>query len=118
MPPTPPPDIDIEAWHTSADAILRWQPRTLFLTHFGPSPNEPRAHLSELLDRLHRAAEFARQALERHPTEGDQAACFRDEMRRELRRHMTEDEAEAYELAIPFDHCFFGLARYWKKRSA
>jgi glyoxylase-like metal-dependent hydrolase (beta-lactamase superfamily II) len=118
MPPTPPPDIDIEAWHASTDTILCWQPQTLFLTHFGPSPNDPRAHLAELLERLHRAAAFARQALERHPTEAEQAAGFRDQMRIELRRHMTEPEAQAYELAIPFDHCFFGLARYWKKRSA
>jgi hypothetical protein len=31
---------------------------------------------------------------------------------------MTEAEARAYELAIPLDHCFLGLARYWRKRVA
>jgi len=31
MPPTPPPDIDIEAWHESAKKILAWDPGTLFL---------------------------------------------------------------------------------------
>ena len=36
MPPTPPPDIDLEAWRVSADRILAWDPDTLFLTHFGP----------------------------------------------------------------------------------
>jgi glyoxylase-like metal-dependent hydrolase (beta-lactamase superfamily II) len=29
MPPTPPPDIDLEAWRVSADRILAWQPDTL-----------------------------------------------------------------------------------------
>src|SRR4029078_3534156 len=36
MPPTPPPDIDLDAWRASEDRILAWEPDTLFLTHFGP----------------------------------------------------------------------------------
>ena len=36
MPPTPPPDIDLEAWRESEARILAWDPDTLFLTHFGP----------------------------------------------------------------------------------
>lgn len=116
MPPTPPPDVDLEAWRASADRILAWHPQRLFLTHFGPSPTEPRAHLEELLERLQRAADVAREALARFATEAEQATHFRDAMRRELRLHMPEPEAQAYELAIPFDHCFLGLARYWRKR--
>ena len=37
IPPTPPPDIDIEAWHESIDRIAAWQPRRLAMTHFGDS---------------------------------------------------------------------------------
>src|ERR671916_2222832 len=33
--PTPPPDIDVEAWDRSIDAIAAWAPTTLALTHFG-----------------------------------------------------------------------------------
>jgi len=36
MPPTPPPDIDLEIWRESEARILAWDPDTLFLTHFGP----------------------------------------------------------------------------------
>ena len=118
MPPTPPPDIDLELWRASADTILAWKPATLFLTHFGPSPNDPRAHLAELMERLYTAADLAKQALASGGDDASQAAFFRDAMRVELRRHMPEAEAVAYELAIPFDHCFLGLARYWKKRAA
>ena len=43
--PTPPPDIDIEAWQESLDTIEAWQPVSLFLTHFGPV-TPARAHLA------------------------------------------------------------------------
>jgi hypothetical protein len=33
-----------------------------------------------------------------------------------MQKHMTEDELRSYELAVPLDHCFLGLARYWRKR--
>lgn len=116
MPPTPPPDIDLDLWDASADRILAWGPSALFLTHFGPSPTPPAAHLGELRERLRRVAGFAREALAAGGDDAAQAARFQDEMRAELRRHMPEAEARAYELAIPLDHCFFGLARYWRKR--
>lgn len=115
MPPTPPPDIDLDLWDASIGRLLAWQPSVLFLTHFGPSPTAPAAHLGELSDRLRRIAGFARQALEAGGDEAAQAGRFREEMRAELRRHMSEQDARAYELAIPLDHCFLGLARYWRK---
>src|SRR5207248_8922658 len=37
LPPTPPPDIDLEAWAESLRRIEKWGADTLFLTHFGPS---------------------------------------------------------------------------------
>ena len=37
LPPTPPPDVDLEAWRDSLRRIEAWSPQTLFLTHFGPS---------------------------------------------------------------------------------
>lgn len=118
LPPTPPPDIDLDLWRGSADRILAWQPRTLFLTHFGPSPTAPVAHLAELMRRLDHSAASARQALAAGGDETAQAAHYREAMRAELRQHMGEPDAQAYELAVPFDHCFLGLARYWRKREA
>jgi glyoxylase-like metal-dependent hydrolase (beta-lactamase superfamily II) len=116
MPPTPPPDIDLDLWAASIEQVRAWQPSALFLTHFGPSSTAPAAHLSDLAQRLHRVAGIARETLAAGGDDAAQAERFRDEMRVELRRHMPEDEANAYELAIPLDHCFLGLARYWRKR--
>ena len=63
LPPTPPPDIDLEAWSISVDRILAWSPSTLFLTHFGPV-TRVRPHLAELLDHLHLIAGEVRASLD------------------------------------------------------
>ena len=47
LPVTPPPDVDLEAWRTSLDALETLAPTRLFLTHFGASEN-PSAHLAAL----------------------------------------------------------------------
>lgn len=117
MPPTPPPDIDLDLWKASLSTIRSWRPERLFLTHFGPS-DHPEAHLDELATRLDRVAAIAREAIAAGSDDLAQAEAFRRNMRVELRQHMSETDAQRYELAIPFDHCFFGLARYWRKRDA
>jgi len=35
IPPTPPPDIDLELWHDSLDTVAAWKPQQLAITHFG-----------------------------------------------------------------------------------
>jgi hypothetical protein len=60
--PTPPPDIDIEAWQHSLDTIDAWQPVSLFVTHFGPiSP--ARAHLARFRITVASAAETRAQMI-------------------------------------------------------
>jgi glyoxylase-like metal-dependent hydrolase (beta-lactamase superfamily II) len=117
MPPTPPPDIELDTWRASAACILAWTPETLFLTHFGPSTS-PAAHLHDMLDRLDRTAGFARRALQAGGTDAEQTAAFERDIRAELQRLMTPVAVRSYELAVPFNHCFMGLARYWRKREA
>jgi hypothetical protein len=115
LPPTPPPDIDVEAWKQSAALIDSWGADSLFITHFG-TVRSPRVHLSDFCDRLDSVAGLVRQSLARD--EGDEAreAWFAQEIRRELRRHMSDVEATSYETASPLDLNWRGLARYWKKR--
>jgi glyoxylase-like metal-dependent hydrolase (beta-lactamase superfamily II) len=120
MPPTPPPDIDLAAWHATLDRILAWRPATLFLTHFGPSES-PDAHIARLRDRLEWSARTVRDALAQHPDPADDgaaAAYFQREVAAELRHHMAEGDIQRYELAVPLDHCYLGLARYWRKQQA
>ncbi len=116
MPPTPPPDVDLEAWRESLARIGRWRPDTLFLTHFGPSSPVPR-HLSALGDHLELVSRLVKTSLARAGRDEDREAWFADQMRRELSRRMNEADARAYEVAGRFDLNWRGLARYWRKRA-
>lgn len=116
MPPTPPPDIDLDAWRESVARISAWRPETLFITHFGPySPIA--AHLTEMADRLELTSGLVKTSLARKGSDADREAWFTEEIRRELRRTMTESDAQAYEVAGRFDLSWRGLARYWRKKS-
>jgi glyoxylase-like metal-dependent hydrolase (beta-lactamase superfamily II) len=115
LPPTPPPDIDIEGWKESVDRILAWSPSTLFLTHFG-AVTRVRPHLAELLDNLGAAADVVRESLNGPGSDEEKSEQFSEWMRRELRRQMSEAEVDAYVVAAGFRFLWFGLARYWRKR--
>src|SRR3954465_45761 len=60
VPPTPPPDIDIEAWERSLGLVEGWGPSSLALTHFGPV-EEPEAHIDRVRKRLREVAARARE---------------------------------------------------------
>jgi glyoxylase-like metal-dependent hydrolase (beta-lactamase superfamily II) len=115
IPPTPPPDIDLDLWRTSIATIADWRPETLFITHFGPHrPVTP--HLSELGDEIDRIASLAKASLDREGTDEERETWFADEIRRTLRQRMAESDARAYEVAGRFDLNWRGLARYWRKK--
>jgi glyoxylase-like metal-dependent hydrolase (beta-lactamase superfamily II) len=115
LPPTPPPDIDLEAWRGSLKRIESWGAGTLFLTHFGPSsPVAP--HVRELADHLEVTRHLAAASLAQEGTDESRDQWFVQEVRRLVRRRMNEADAEAYEVAGRFDLNWRGLARYLRKR--
>ncbi len=118
VPPTPPPDIDLEAWRASAVSIEAWQPQTLFLTHFGPSPLPPATHMQTLLDHLDTASGLARETLSMPGTDDDRRSSYAEQIKRELRREMTEAQMTSYAVAAPFEMLWDGLARYWRKKES
>jgi glyoxylase-like metal-dependent hydrolase (beta-lactamase superfamily II) len=114
LPPTPPPDIDIEAWQRSVARIEAWSPARLFMTHFGPVGNV-HSHLQTLMRNLDTMAGLVRTRLSEAGTEEEQRRRFIGDLERELREHMTDAQFAAYEAAAPPDLLWLGLARYWKK---
>jgi glyoxylase-like metal-dependent hydrolase (beta-lactamase superfamily II) len=100
IPVTPPPDIDLESWHQSLDAIEARVPNALALPHFG-IVDEPEAHLQDFRRRLMLWAEIVRR--------GASAREFAAEVSREI----DPDSATLVELTEILRHSFLGLKRYW-----
>jgi len=117
MPPTPPPDIDLEAWRASADRILAWDPDTLFLTHFGPFQGA-RPQIQQLFERLAEWTRTARRLLA-DPSLTDEAReeAFVREGLLDLQRTVGPHEAEQYGRAGRLDYSWQGLARYVRRRN-
>jgi glyoxylase-like metal-dependent hydrolase (beta-lactamase superfamily II) len=116
LPPTPPPDIDLEAWRESAQKILAWDPDTLFLTHFGPY-HGARQQFEALFEHLAEWSRIVRRLLaDGSLTDDDRQRMFGEEAFQDLRRRVGDAEADDYVRAGGLTYSWQGLARYWRKR--
>jgi len=115
LPPTPPPDVDVEVWAESIELVRRWRASTLFVTHFG-AHEDPDAHLDALRTHLPAMAGIARACIEAGGGAADRQNRFVDELRVYMERRIPAGEAGLYGAAAPLDQCWLGLARYWRKR--
>jgi glyoxylase-like metal-dependent hydrolase (beta-lactamase superfamily II) len=103
LPPTPPPDIDVEAWHRSIDLVASWNPEQLAITHFGTF-GDAGDHLARLHTELERWSTTARE----HDASGFERA---------IRAALAGTaEEHGYLKAMPPETLYGGLARYWEKR--
>ena len=107
LPPTPPPDIDLEKWSASIDVLSAWSPSALCLTHGGRFDDVER-HLDQLRERLTEHARVARDA-------GREA--FLSMLAAARESEGPELEAR-YEQAMAPEHQWLGLERYWAKQEA
>jgi glyoxylase-like metal-dependent hydrolase (beta-lactamase superfamily II) len=103
MPPTPPPDVDVEAWYRTLEEVERRAPERLALIHFGVVEDIGR-HLAELRERL--------DTWSRRVEEGADETAFVAAARADL----PSDDADAYDRAMPFWQSYAGLRRYWDMR--
>jgi glyoxylase-like metal-dependent hydrolase (beta-lactamase superfamily II) len=104
LPPTPPPDLDVEAWYRTLDQIERRAPERLALIHFGVAEDVSR-HLAELRERLDTWARRVEEGADER------------EFVRAARADLPDDEADLFERAMPFWQSYAGLRRYWDTRS-
>ena len=115
MPPTPPPDIDLEIWRESEARILAWDPDTLFLTHFGPF-HGARLQFQQLRDNIETWSRIVKRLIAADTlSEEQRQEAFVDEALRELRRAVGEQEADRYGRAGRLDYSWQGLARWWRR---
>jgi glyoxylase-like metal-dependent hydrolase (beta-lactamase superfamily II) len=92
IPPTPPPDIDLDAWRSSLEVLEAWRAERLALPHFG-LVEDPRTHLAQMREALDRHERWAR--------DGEEA--FVAQLVSYLRTRMDASEAD--------DNEFIALAR-------
>ena len=113
--PTPPPDIDLEAWEPSLQSIESWRPSALYITHFG-TITDVADHFRRFRATLDSQARRVKATLASDGSDEERSARFVEEMRADVRRVLSEEDARAFELAAPFAQLWQGLARYWRKR--
>jgi glyoxylase-like metal-dependent hydrolase (beta-lactamase superfamily II) len=107
LPPTPPPDVDVERWHATVAEIRRRAPERLALIHFGVFENVGR-HLDELDRRLDAWVERVRSGASEEEFE---AAIVAD------LRAVDAEAVEVYTQAMPLEQSYAGLRRYVDKRA-
>lgn len=107
VPPTPPPDIDVEAWHESIERISAWRPERLAITHFDVY-DDVEAQLDEVGRRLDERAERVREQDREEFIAGVDA---------EIAGGAEPEIRPAYTQAAPPDQMYLGLERYWRKRA-
>jgi glyoxylase-like metal-dependent hydrolase (beta-lactamase superfamily II) len=106
VPPTPPPEFDLDTWLQTLDEIERRSPARLALIHFGVA-EDVTGHLAELRERLHAWVDRMRGGI----GEEEFSAAARTDLRE------AGSDAEAYERAMPFWQSYAGLKRYVEKQA-
>jgi glyoxylase-like metal-dependent hydrolase (beta-lactamase superfamily II) len=108
VPPTPPPDIDIEAWEDSIGIVESWQPKKLALTHFA-AIDDPAPHLALVRERLREEAQLAREL---------PGNAYEQRHRDRVVDHAdSTNSAEELIQCVPPQYQWRGLNRYWTKRT-
>jgi glyoxylase-like metal-dependent hydrolase (beta-lactamase superfamily II) len=105
LPPTPPPDVDVEAWHRTVAEIRARAPERLALIHFGVFDDVGR-HLDELELRLDEWVELVA------------GGVAETEFVERALAQLDAASAEEYATAMPLEQSYAGLRRYVDKRAA
>jgi glyoxylase-like metal-dependent hydrolase (beta-lactamase superfamily II) len=106
MPPTPPPDIDVEGWQRTIDEMDRRSPERLALIHFGVA-DDPAEHLARLRLELLDWTEFVLGGA----TEEEFVAYCRTEIAD------SGENVETWSNAMPFWQSYQGLRRWADKQA-
>ena len=107
FPPTPPPDIDVEAWHESIALLRSWRPQRIAVTHFGVN-DEVESQLDQLEARLEEWSELARSGGHDAFVSAVQDAILSD---------ASGEQVARYAQAAPVAQMYDGYVRYWSKRA-
>jgi len=115
-PPTPPPDLDLEAWSESMELVKRLQPEVMYMGHFGGAKNPPE-HLERLREKLYAWGEFVLEAMRNGKGEAEIITLLIESTQPELQRAAGDAHAlQRYEIATNYPMTVQGYMRYWRKK--
>jgi glyoxylase-like metal-dependent hydrolase (beta-lactamase superfamily II) len=116
-PPTPPPDLDLEAWSASMELLKGLHPDVMYIGHFG-AVRDIEPHLAELRERLYAWGDFVLTAMRDGKEEAEIIAMLIEHTKRELVQAAGGDEhsLERYEIATNYPMTVQGYMRYWLKK--
>jgi glyoxylase-like metal-dependent hydrolase (beta-lactamase superfamily II) len=105
--PTPPPDVDVEAWIASLQIVAGWKPDRLALTHFGSVDEDIAGHLERVRESLLEEAEMVA------GTDEDEFVARHVAM---LEERNDAETADVYAQALPPNHIWLGLHRWHEQQ--
>lgn len=115
IPPTPPPEINIELWQETVEKIREISPDSICPTHFGEYADVS-DHLDELAGTLEEFSLWVGGKLDRGMTEEEIAPGFQSHLdSRILSNGSGAEFAQSYRNTDTVGMNVKGLARYWKK---
>lgn len=115
-PPTPPPEIDVDAWVKSINHIRRITPESLCPTHYGRYDDVER-HLGELEQRLQDWLLFVEERMDRGSERDEIADELRDKGDAEMLAEGADtDQTRHYDLAGNYEMLTVGIMRYVERR--
>jgi len=115
-PPTPPPDIDLEAWSDSIRLVKSLRPDVLYIAHFGAIRNISE-HFERLREMLYAWGEFVLVAMRDGKDEAEIVSMLAEHTKPELLRVAHNAHAlERYEIASNYRMTVQGYMRYWRKK--
>jgi len=106
LPPTPPPEFDLDAWQRTLEELERRDPQRLALIHFGVA-DDPQRHVAELRLELYDWADFVR------------GGASEDEFVAYVHSELADagESMDDWDNAMPFWQSYRGLKR-WADLSA
>ena len=107
LPPTPPPDVDLEAWHASLRTVAAWAPERVAVTHFG-ARGDVAEHIEALHESLDRWAEVSRRT---------DSGSYAEAIMEEVRSHTNGGSSESFFQAMPPHMLWDGWERYFASRA-
>ncbi|MBI5031640.1 MAG: MBL fold metallo-hydrolase [Chloroflexi bacterium] len=113
-PPTPPPELDIEAWVASISKLRALNATGLCPTHFGLFRGNLHWHWNDLENRLLDWGQLVRGLVKDNASD--------DEILEQVKTNATAEfkkldvDPSAYDVAVSYESLVAGYIRYWKKQ--